>query len=198
MARYRETFRRQHWLLLTLPIIVSVVFAGWFALRAAPKYRSMATRWIDNAPATGPSLHTMPATAAGDQAAGPAAGDQAAGPAAGDQAAGPAAGDQAAGPAAGDQAAGPATAEGLVLAQLLTDRKFDFEVSHDSLLPRFIGSGAGTGFSPTVLLKRDGGSPSYQAALSVATHVESKTRAPQLLQLTYAGPTPPVALSFLA
>src|SRR2546421_10134813 len=130
MARYRETFRRQHWLLLTLPIIVSVVFAGWFAFGAAPKYRSMATLWIDNAPATGPSLHTMPATAAGDQAAGPAAGDQAASP------------------AAGDQAAGPATAVGLVLAQLLTDPKFDFEVSHGSLLPRFIGSGGRTGFRP--------------------------------------------------
>ena len=167
MARYRETFRQQHWLLLSLPIVVSVVFAGWFAFGAAPEYRSTGTLWIDNGPATGSSLDGMPPMAA------------------------------AAAMGHYDQAAGPAGAEGLVLAQSLADPKFDLEVSHDSLLPRVIGSGAGTGFSPVVLLKRNVGSPSYQSVLSVATHVKSKTRGPQVLQLTYAGPTPAVARSVL-
>jgi uncharacterized protein involved in exopolysaccharide biosynthesis len=167
MARYRETLRRQHWLLLGLPIIVSVLFAGWFAFGAAAKYRSTVSLWIDNGPTTGSSLYAMPAMAA------------------------------AAALGHYDQATGPADAERLLLAQSLADPKFDLEVSHDSLLPGFIASGAGTGFSPLLLLKRNPGSPSYQATLSVATQVMSKTRGPQVLQLTYAGPTPAVARSVL-
>jgi hypothetical protein len=55
MRAYRQTFR-QHRVLLTLPVVLSALVAGWFTFGAAPQYRSTASLWVDNGPAGESSL----------------------------------------------------------------------------------------------------------------------------------------------
>lgn len=167
MAKYRETFRR-HRLLFSLPLLVSVAFAAWFAFGAPPVYRSTARLWVDNGPAAGSSLNTM---AAGAAAA--ALGDY-------------------------DESKGPADFEQSVLSEQLAVPAFDVAVGRDSLLPRYLASGVRRGFSPSVLLGRGGGSIADQIVQSLATEVTTSIAGPQVLQVAYGGPSPVVARSVLA
>ena len=49
MTSYRETFLR-HRVLLTMPVVVAVFVAMWWALGAPKSYESTASLWVDNAP----------------------------------------------------------------------------------------------------------------------------------------------------
>jgi uncharacterized protein involved in exopolysaccharide biosynthesis len=52
---YRQTFRK-HRVLLTLPIVISVLVAAVFVLGSAPSYQSTASLWVDNPTSTDSSL----------------------------------------------------------------------------------------------------------------------------------------------
>jgi hypothetical protein len=183
MARHRETFRG-HRLLFSLPILVSVAFAAWFALGAAQVYRSTARLWVDNGPAAGSSLYTMAAsTAAAAQGTSAAAAQGTSAEAAQGTSA---------------ESEGPADFEQSVVSEQLATPAFDLAVGRDSLLPRFLASGVRPGFSPSVLLGSGSGSIPYQIAQSVATQVTTSIPGPQVLQLAYTGPSAVVARSVLA
>jgi hypothetical protein len=91
---------------------------------------------------------------------------------------------------------GPAGFEDDVLNELLSTPQFDVAVAHRSALTKFLAAGGSAGgFSPTVLLHRSGGSPESEAAVSVSTGVRSVVAGPQVLLLSYEGPSPAVAQS---
>jgi hypothetical protein len=166
MAAYRVTFRR-HRVLFALPIIISVVFAVWFAVGTPAVYRSSANLWIDNGPVQGSSLDSLSleeAEASAGELTGPV---------------------------------GPAPIERQTLIGQLAAPAFDLAVGNDSLLPRYLASGGRRGFSPLVLLKHGGASIDYQVAQAVGTHVSTSTAGPQVLHVAYDGPTAAVARSVL-
>jgi uncharacterized protein involved in exopolysaccharide biosynthesis len=167
MAPYRETFRR-HRMRFSLPVIVSVLFAAWFALGSPPAYRSTASLWVDNGPVQGSSLQTMAGAAASA-----AVGNY-------------------------DALKGPADFEQTIVKELLGTPTFDLAAAKGSSLPRYLASGTTSGFSLATLLSRPHGSPVNQAAASIATKITTTTAGPQVLQLSYTGPTPATARSVLA
>ena len=62
--RYRETFLR-HRLLLSMPMLVSVLVAVWSVLGSQKSYESTASLWVDNAPLAASSVaNTNPAVPA--------------------------------------------------------------------------------------------------------------------------------------
>jgi hypothetical protein len=152
----------------SLPIIIAVLFSAWFSLGGARTYRSTATLWVDNGPAEGSSLYTMAAAAAAASIGNYSATE------------------------------GPANFEQQILGEMLQTPTFDVAVAKASSLPGFYASGAKTGFSPAVLLNRPNGPPVYQAAASVAAGAKTATRGPQVLELSYTGPTPALAQNVLA
>ena len=91
----------------------------------------------------------------------------------------------------------PAFIEQSILSELLGAPTFSLTVGNQSLLRRFVESGSRRGFSPAVLLHRGGGSIDYQVARSISAGVSSDVSGPQVLKLTYTGPTPAVAQSVL-
>jgi uncharacterized protein involved in exopolysaccharide biosynthesis len=95
---------------------------------------------------------------------------------------------------------GPAGLEAQVLDELLQTPSFDVAVGRGSQLPRFLAAGGTAGgFSPTVLLAHGGtADPEATAAESVNTNVGITVAGPQVLHLSFTGPTPAVARSVLA
>jgi hypothetical protein len=166
MARYRETFRR-HPVRFSLPIIVSIAFAAWFAFGSPRVYRSTASVWIDNGPVEGSSLEDLSVQAA------QASMGLLTGP------------------------VGPAPIEQVTLKEQLSSPMFDQAVGEDSLLPRYLASGARQGFSPTVLLKHGGVSIQYEVMQAIQTGVTTSSPGPEVLRVAYSGPTPAVAQSVL-
>lgn len=166
MARYRETFRR-HPVRFSLPIIVAIAFAAWFAFGSARVYRSTATIWIDNGPVEGSSLDNLSVQAA-EASMGLLTGP-----------------------------VGPAPIEQLTLKEQLSTPAFDQAVGEDSLLPRYLASGTRQGFSPTVLLNHGGASIPYELTKAIQTDVTTSSTGPEVLRLAYSGPTPAVAQSVL-
>lgn len=167
MSRYRETFRR-HPVRFSLPIIIAIAFAAWFAFGTPRVYRSTASVWIDNGPAAGSSLDALSGQSA-LASTGLLTG-----------------------------AIGPAPIEQLTLKQQLTTPSFDLAVGQHSLLPRYLASGVRQGFSPTALLKHGAASIPYQVVEAIQTHVTTSATGPEVLRLAYNGPTPAVAQSVVA
>jgi hypothetical protein len=168
---YKQTLKR-HRRLLLLPVVLSTLIASWITFGAAPTYRSTTALWVDNGLSVASSLDTSIGTSTGLSA------------------------DASTGPT------GPAALEDEVLGELLTTGDFDLAVAEHSTLPQFIASGASSGgFSPSVLLNRvhhsSGGSPDDTAAVSVGTQVRATVAGPQVLLLSYVGPSPAVAQSVL-
>ena len=94
--------------------------------------------------------------------------------------------------------AGPSSVEQTVLGEMLYTPSFDLAVGEASSLPRFLASGEGDdGFSPSALLSRASGSISEQIESSVGYGVTSSTPGPQVLRLSYTGPSPATAQSVL-
>lgn len=164
MTRYRQTFRR-HPIWFSLPIIISIVFAAWFAFGSARVYRSTASVWIDNGPAQGSSLANLSVQSA-EASEGLLSGPN-----------------------------GPAGIEQLTLSEQLATPSFDLAVGEDSLLPRYLASGAREGFTPTVLLKHGAVSIPYEITEAIGAEAKTSTTGPEVLRLSYTGPTPAVAQS---
>lgn len=156
---------RRHPIRFALPIIISIAFAAWSAFGAPRVYRSTASVWIDNGPAEGSSLDSL-----SDQTAEAATGLL-------------------------SEPFGPAPIEQLTLKEQLTTPSFDLAVGRDSLLPRYLASGARQGFSPTVLLKHGAASIPYQVTQAIRTGASASATGPEVLRLAYGGPSPAVAQS---
>jgi uncharacterized protein involved in exopolysaccharide biosynthesis len=88
----------------------------------------------------------------------------------------------------------PASAEQSVLIELLTTQAFAKAVAHNSLLGKYLASGAGGGGPLSSLT--GGSMNTLKEALSPA-QVMTLPTGPQILQISYAGPTPAVAKSTL-
>jgi hypothetical protein len=98
--------------------------------------------------------------------------------------------------------ASPAEVESLVLYELLNTPEFDLAVARGSQLPAFLESGGGPGgFSPSALLSSDGAVPAGvavdDAAGFVGLHVSGYPVGPQIMLVSYTGPSPTVARSAL-
>jgi uncharacterized protein involved in exopolysaccharide biosynthesis len=191
MGTYIGTVRT-YWKILLIPVITAAVIGGWFTFGAAKTYRSTASVWIDYGPASGSWLDPSVALeGAGDpldlvlQAELQGASDP------------PAAVLQA------DQLQGatdpPATVVQAELTQLLDSDTFDLALGDKSLLRAYLASTTRPrGFSPTALLSHSKGSLSYQIERSIHEHVSSAVSGPQVLSLSYTGPTPSVSRSVLS
>jgi hypothetical protein len=188
LRAYRQTFRR-HRALLIAPVVVAALIGAWFTFGAAPAYRSTASVWVDNNPAISSFLGGAMASATPTASAGeidPSGG-----------------GDG--GPASSGTPgpAGPAGLEAVVVSELLLSPSFDLAVGRSSLLPRFVESGGSAGgFSPSVLLAGGSGDvpPSAAedtAAAVLAPDVKAGPVGPQVLELSYDGPSPVVSRSVL-
>jgi uncharacterized protein involved in exopolysaccharide biosynthesis len=95
----------------------------------------------------------------------------------------------------------PSQQEQTILSELLATDTFDQQVASQSSLGSYLASNPSTGSGPTALLgKLSGGGGSIAnriaAALS-AKNVVSAVPGPQILQITYSGPTPEVSQSTL-
>ncbi len=97
----------------------------------------------------------------------------------------------------GTGSVGPATFEGQVLTELLSVPRFDIDVAQASKLVNFYtDGGSGGGFSPSVILsRRHPAPPLAQAAASVGYGVTAVAQGPQVLDITYTGPSPQSAQS---
>ncbi len=88
----------------------------------------------------------------------------------------------------------PASAEQSVLTELLTTHAFAKAVAQNSLLGKYLKSGGGGGGTLSSLL----GSPLNTLGSALAPiQVSTVTTGPQILQISYEGPTPAVAQSTL-
>ncbi len=158
-SSYRETFR-QHRLLLSLPIILATLIAGWFVLGAAKSYQSSASIWVDTPGSISSTLSDL------NPALTP-----------------------------------PSTQEQDVLTELLSTRDFVDAVAYHSLLAHYLAAHPSSGFSPTALLKQlTGGSGTLKALIAGSFGPKQLTTSvpgPQVLEITYSGPTPAVAQSTL-
>jgi hypothetical protein len=174
MASYRATFRK-HWLLLIVPIIAATVVGGWLTFGAAPTYRSTASLWIDNSPSDGSSLNAgvAPSLVPND-------------------------GSNLTTPGT-TSLTDPSEVEQQLLDELLYTSTFDFNVAKASSLGPFLATGrADRGFAPSDLLSKSSDEPlQEQLELSVGLGVASSTPGPQVLKVTYIGPSPAVAQSVL-
>lgn len=141
---YRQTFR-QHRILLSLPMVLAVVVAGYFSVSKAPTYQSTATLWVDTpaplASSVGASTTVLPTA--------------------------------------------PATAEQGVLQELLTTKAFAQSVARNSQLGSYLAS-------------HGKGPVGTRASLALTGKVMASVSGPQVLQVTYTGPTAAVTASTLA
>jgi len=156
-ASYRETFRR-HRLLLSLPMVLGMLIAGFLAVTGGKSYMSTASLWVDTPAATDSSLGNL------NPALTP-----------------------------------PSQQEQSVITELLATRQFVLDVGHHSLLGPYLASHSSKGFSVTSLFGAGAGSLDSQiiAALS-GGQLTTTMPGPQVLQVSYTGPTPAVARSTLA
>jgi hypothetical protein len=167
---YRQTLR-QHRKLLIAPIIIASAVAAWFSFRAAPQYRSVAAVWVDNSPAVSSAMDDS--TSSTSSSATPAQVDPGA--------------DGAGSPTtAVPTPNGPAGLEAQVVYELLLSPQFDLEVGHGSSLPRSLSSGSA---APRLA--------DEAAAAEFAPKVSAWSTGPQVLQLSYDGPSPAVSQSVL-
>lgn len=159
-----------------MPIILASAIAAWFSFGAAPTYRSTASLWVDNSP-------SIPSSLVGARQA--------------------PAGQLAVTSDPSETSEGPAALEQDVVSELLLTPTFDQVVVRGSLLPGFLESGrSAAGFSPAVLLAGSAGSlpPSdaqASAAVSLVGNTAGVARGPQVLELSYDGPSPAVSRSVL-
>lgn len=85
------------------------------------------------------------------------------------------------------------------LKQLLDSVTFDQSVGDRSLLRAYlIANPKPIGFSPSVLLSRGSGSVGSEIVASISKQVKTSEIGPQLLSLSYVGPTPAVSRSVLS
>ena len=168
---YRQTLR-QHRKLLIAPIIIASAIAGWFSFNKAPEYRSVAAVWVDNSPAVSSAMDGS--TSSTSSTATPTQVDPGA--------------DGAGSPTtAAPTPDGPAGLEAQVVYELLLSPQFDLEVGHGSSLPRSLASGGSAA----------SGLADEAAAAELAPKVSAWSTGPQVLQLSYDGPSPAVSQSVL-
>jgi hypothetical protein len=94
----------------------------------------------------------------------------------------------------------PSSQEQSTLTELLATPGFLLAVANGSLLKPYMLAPHSDGWGPTALIKKlKGGNPGSDASLesSVAAGVTSRVPGPQVLQISYTGPTPIVAQSTL-
>lgn len=94
----------------------------------------------------------------------------------------------------------PAQQEQNVVTELLSTRSFVLSVGHDSALAGYLASHRSSGFSPSALFSSLGGAGSVDNRIIAAldpTQVTTTVAGPQVLQLSWKGPTPAVAASTL-
>ena len=95
----------------------------------------------------------------------------------------------------------PSQQEQNVLTELLATQDFPLAVGHQSSLGQYLATHGSGGWSPTALLSSIGGGGSLDANIVSAlgpTNVISTVPGPQVLQITYRGPTPAVAQNTLS
>jgi uncharacterized protein involved in exopolysaccharide biosynthesis len=153
---YRQTFR-EHRRLLSLPVVIAVVIAAWFALGSPKSYQSSASLWVDNPASLGSSLgNANPALLP------------------------------------------PSQQEQSVFHELLSTQSFVLKVAHESGLYGYLATHGSGGFSPTSLLSGGGGPVKAKVLNSFgAKQVASSTPGPQVLAISYRGPTPGLTTSTL-
>ena len=91
----------------------------------------------------------------------------------------------------------PAQQEQTVVTELMATRSFVLSVGHKSLLGSYLATHSTSGFGPSALLSGGGGSLDDRIIAALGGKVMSTVAGPQILQLTYSGPTPAVAASTL-
>jgi uncharacterized protein involved in exopolysaccharide biosynthesis len=94
----------------------------------------------------------------------------------------------------------PAQQAQSVLIELLATRAFALTVGHDSMLEPYLAAHPSEGFGPTALLGRLGGTGSVTERVISAlggSRVLTTVAGPQVLEISYPGPTPAVAQSTL-
>jgi hypothetical protein len=168
--RYRQTFR-QHRKLLIAPIVIASVIAAYFSFSAPPVYRSVAAVWVDNSPAVSSAMDDSVSAASSATASQIDPGADGAGSPT----------------TAAATPNGPAGLEAQVLYELLLSPQFDVQVGHGSLLPRYLTS-AGSAASSVA---------DDEAATELAPKIEAWATGPQVLQLSYDGPSAAVSRSVL-
>jgi hypothetical protein len=93
-------------------------------------------------------------------------------------------------------AVGPASLESGVISELLATGGFDQAIAKDSGLASFYAQGRSAGgFSPSALLahRHQQEAPLAQAVASVALNTQITVKGPQVLEVSYEGPSPTVA-----
>lgn len=92
----------------------------------------------------------------------------------------------------------PAQQEQNVVTELLATRQFVLSVGHQSALAGYLSSNRSSGFGPTALLGGGGGNLDSKIIEAIgASQVTTSVPGPQVLQISYTGPTPTVAQSTL-
>ncbi len=94
----------------------------------------------------------------------------------------------------------PSQQEQSILTELLATSGFDFAVAHHSQLAPYLASHPSNGFGPSELLSMLSGKGSVDTEIISdlsAKHVITSVPGPQVLQISYLGPTPAVAQSTL-
>lgn len=154
-ASYRQTFR-EHRKLLSLPVVLAVVIAAWFALGSPKSYESTASLWVDNPASLSSSLgNANPAVLP------------------------------------------PSQQEQSVLQELLSTQSFVLGVAHQSGLYQYLATHGSGGFSPTSLLSGGGSVAAKVVGSFGPKQVMSAVPGPQVLQISFRGPTPALAQSTL-
>lgn len=94
----------------------------------------------------------------------------------------------------------PSQQEQQVLTELLTTRDFAISVAHRSTLAQYLAAHRSGGFGPSALLSKLGGAGSLDDRIVAAldpSRVTMTVPGPQVLQISYTGPTSDVAKSTL-
>lgn len=95
----------------------------------------------------------------------------------------------------------PSQEEQSTLTELLSTSTFDMSVAHQSTLAKYLASDPSNGFGPTALLSKlsSGGKSTTTQIISYLgpKHVMTSVPGPQVLEISYFGPTPAVAQSTL-
>jgi uncharacterized protein involved in exopolysaccharide biosynthesis len=140
---YRQTFRK-HRILLSLPVILAVLMAGYIGFTKKPTYQSTAALWVDTPP-------PLPSSVGASTTVLPTA---------------------------------PATGMQSELTELLTTKDFADSVARESALGAY--------------LRQVGSGPvGTRASLALVGNVTTSVSGPQVLAITYTGPTSAVASSTL-
>lgn len=151
-AKYRETYRK-HRVLLSLPIVLAALIAGWTAFGSSKTYVSSASLWVDNPATTASSLGNLnPAVLP------------------------------------------PSQEEEQVVTELLATNDFVDAVARRSGLADYLAKHSSTGFGPSALFSGGGGPLDIRIASALSpSSVITSVPGPQVLKLTYTGPTPELA-----